>query len=119
MLAISATGVAGVPESRGEAPIEKQVNTLAVIKGIVRDSGGSPIADATVAIFRAGTSKLLKQVNSAKDGSFIAKIMPGTYTVLAVAEGFNPEGFVVGTRHRIQAGVYTTEFFFQSNTKPT
>lgn len=63
---------------------------LGVIKGIVRDQAGGPIADATVAIFRVGTSKLLKQVRSASDGSFIAKIIPGTYTVLAVAEGFNP-----------------------------
>ena len=62
---------------------------LGVIKGIVRDNGGSPIADATVAIFRVGTSKVLKQVSSAADGSFLAKILPGTYTVLAVAEGFN------------------------------
>lgn len=63
---------------------------LGVIKGMVRDDGGTPIADATVAIFRAGTSKLLKQVQSASDGSFLARILPGTYTVLAVAEGFNP-----------------------------
>lgn len=63
---------------------------LGVIKGVVRDQAGSGIADATVAIFRVGTSKLLKQVRSASDGSFIAKIIPGTYTVLAVAEGFNP-----------------------------
>ena len=63
---------------------------LGTIKGMVRDNGGSPIADATVAIFRVGTAKLLKQVKSAADGSFFAKILPGTYTVLAVAEGFNP-----------------------------
>ncbi|HEX8638964.1 MAG TPA: hypothetical protein VF692_12925, partial [Pyrinomonadaceae bacterium] len=31
-----------------------------------------------------------KQVRSAADGSFLAKILPGTYTVLAVAQGFNP-----------------------------
>ncbi len=63
---------------------------LGIIKGIVRDDSGSPIGDATVAIFRTGTSKLLKQVTSSADGSFLAKIMPGTYTVLAVAQGFNP-----------------------------
>jgi hypothetical protein len=63
---------------------------LGIIKGVIRDDGGSPIAEATVAIFRAGTSKLLKQVTSSSDGSFLAKIMPGTYTVLAVAQGFNP-----------------------------
>ena len=50
------------------------------IKGIVRDSSGSPIADATVAIFKLGTSKLLKQVNSAADGSFVARILPGRYS---------------------------------------
>ena len=63
---------------------------LGIIKGIVRDEGGSPIAEASVAIFRDGTSKLLKQVTSGRDGSFLAKILPGTYTVLAVAQGFNP-----------------------------
>jgi hypothetical protein len=65
-------------------------SNLGVIKGIVRDDGGNPIADATVAIFRAGTSKVLKQVRSAADGSFLARILPGTYTIFAVAQGFNP-----------------------------
>lgn len=63
---------------------------LGIIKGVVRDEAGNAIADATVAIFRGGTSKLLKQVSSARDGSFIARIIPGKYTVLAVAQGFNP-----------------------------
>ncbi len=69
--------------------IEKNSN-LGIIKGIVRDEGGSPIAEASVAIFRNGTSKLLKQVTSNRDGSFLARIVPGTYSVLAVAQGFNP-----------------------------
>lgn len=82
---VFATSVPAVP------PPAASVNSnLGVIKGIVRDQAGGPIADATVAIFRVGTSKLLKQVRSAADGSFIARIIPGTYTVLAVAEGFNP-----------------------------
>lgn len=70
--------------------ISVKSSNLGVIKGIVRDQGGSAIADATVAIFRVGTTQLLKQVRSASDGSFLARIMPGRYTVLAVAEGFNP-----------------------------
>ena len=77
------------PAARAEVVIEKTGN-LGIIKGIVRDEAGGPIADASVAIFRSGTSKLLKQVTSASDGSFLAKILPGTYTVLAVAQGFNP-----------------------------
>lgn len=73
-----------VPAAENSAP-----GGLAIIKGIVRDEGGSPIADATVAIFRQGTSVLLKQVQSAADGSFLARIAPGTYSVLAVAQGYN------------------------------
>lgn len=75
---------AGAPEGSNSQ------NGLAVIKGVVRDNGGDPISDATVAIFKVGTSTLLKQVQSAADGSFLARIAPGTYTVLAVAQGFNP-----------------------------
>ncbi len=88
-LTVFSTVFAAVPESRAEVVIENKSN-LGVIKGIVRDQSGNPISDATVAIFRLGTSKLLKQVQSASDGTFLAKILPGTYTILAVAQGFNP-----------------------------
>ncbi|MEO7674739.1 MAG: carboxypeptidase-like regulatory domain-containing protein, partial [Pyrinomonadaceae bacterium] len=80
---------AAAPAAESADAFERSGN-LGIIRGMVRDNSGSPIANATVAIFRAGTSKLLKQVQSGSDGSFLAKIMPGTYTVLAVAEGFNP-----------------------------
>jgi hypothetical protein len=80
---------AAAPEAQAEIVIEKSGN-LGVVKGIVRDEKGSPIADAYVSFFRVGTDKLLKQVRSASNGSFLAKILPGTYTVLAVAQGFNP-----------------------------
>jgi len=81
--------MAAAPAASANLTVEPG-GTLATIRGIVRDDGGSPIAEATVAIFRAGSSRLLKQVTSSSDGSFLAKIVPGTYTVLAVAEGFNP-----------------------------
>ncbi len=71
-------------------PLSQNSDALGVIRGFVRDQVGNPIADATVAIFRAGTSKVLKQVASAADGRFIAKVIPGRYRVLAVAQGFNP-----------------------------
>ena len=73
----------------GVMPSSAQITGLAVIKGVVRTEGG-PISDATVAIFKVGTATLLKQVQSAKDGSFLARITPGKYTVLAVAQGFDP-----------------------------
>ncbi len=91
MLMVTMAVVAFAAPERGSASvIIANGGSLGVIKGIVRDDGGNPIADASVAIFRSGTSKLLKQVASAADGSFLAKIIPGTYTVLAVAQGFNP-----------------------------
>ena len=77
-------------EIRAKFVVVEKNSNLGVIKGIVRDGAGVPISDATVAIFRTGTSNLLKQVRSTADGSFLAKIIPGTYTILAVAEGFNP-----------------------------
>ena len=82
---------AAMPSRASTVTVAAENNSnLGIIKGVVRDQGGSPISDATVAIFRLGTSKLLKQVSSANDGSFLARIIPGTYTVLAVAQGFNP-----------------------------
>ncbi|MGD9630146.1 MAG: carboxypeptidase regulatory-like domain-containing protein [Pyrinomonadaceae bacterium] len=74
----------------GVMPASAQPSGLAVIKGVVLSEGGKPIGDATVAVFRSGTAILLKQVQSGADGSFLARINPGRYTVLAVAQGFNP-----------------------------
>lgn len=80
---------ASAPAAHGKVLMVEKGANLGVIKGVVRDEAGNTIADAYVSIFRVGTSTLLKQVRSASDGSFLAKIMPGTYTVLAVAQGFN------------------------------
>lgn len=76
-------------ETDGAVVIENK-GVLGVIRGSVRDAAGNPIADAYVSFFKAGTSQLLKQVRSSANGSFLAKVVPGTYTVLAVAQGFNP-----------------------------
>lgn len=90
-LSTAAFATAPAEKADADAVVNGNKAALGVIRGVVRDSNGNPISEATVAIFRLGTSKLLKQVLSGKDGSFLAKILPGTYTVLAVAEGFNPE----------------------------
>ncbi|HXF42875.1 MAG TPA: TonB-dependent receptor [Pyrinomonadaceae bacterium] len=63
---------------------------VATIRGIVKDDAGNPLKGATIGIFRLGTARLLKQVTSNDDGSFIARIAAGTYSILAVAEGYNP-----------------------------
>ncbi len=88
-LTVFSAFVLSVSETQGAVVVENK-GMLGVIKGIVRDEAGSPISDAYVSIFRVGTSQLLKQVRSAANGSFLAKVFPGTYTVLAVAQGFNP-----------------------------
>jgi hypothetical protein len=82
------TTVPAKAEATAKAGAERA--KLGVIKGVVRDRSGNPIANATVAVFRAGTSKLLKQVTSTKSGNFIARLIPGTYTILAIAQGYNP-----------------------------
>ena len=44
----------GLPAAALAAPVVvMEKGNLGIIRGIVRDEGGSPIADATVAIFRA------------------------------------------------------------------
>ena len=78
------------PEVKGAATIKNNKGILGVIKGTVRDEAGNPIADAYVSFFRVGTTQLLKQVRSSANGSFLAKVLPGTYKVLAVAQGYNP-----------------------------
>lgn len=91
LIVLTAFAAVFISVSETEAKIVVQSNgKLGVIKGVVRDKSGKPIARASVAVFRVGTSKLLKQVFSSSDGSFLAKILPGTYSILAVAEGFNP-----------------------------
>jgi hypothetical protein len=77
-------------QTQANIVIEKHSN-YGVIKGVVRDQQGNPIKDAIVAVFHLGTSKVLKQVRSSSNGSFWARIIPGRYTILAVAEGFNAE----------------------------
>ncbi len=87
LLAIGGLFTAAVPDV---SAVVVQRASIGIVKGVIRDPGGNPIADATVAFFRVGSTKILKQVQSAADGSFFARIVPGTYSVLAVAEGFNP-----------------------------
>ena len=89
-LTVFSAAFVGASELRGASLTVENRSNLGVIKGVVRDETGGTIANAYVSIFRVGTSKLLKQVRSSSDGSFLAKVLPGTYTILAVAEGFNP-----------------------------
>ncbi|HYG79743.1 MAG TPA: carboxypeptidase-like regulatory domain-containing protein [Pyrinomonadaceae bacterium] len=62
---------------------------IATVSGSVLDSKGNPIAGAVVSVIKDGADIVVKQVKSAADGSFVAKIMPGRYSLRAVAAGFN------------------------------
>jgi len=109
----------GVSPSTASITIDKTGN-MGTIKGIVRDQTGTPIADAAVGIFRNGTTTLLKQVSSAGDGSFLARVVPGTYTVLAVAQGFNPVrllGVEIGRSAEVSYG-FNLERAGNGNTVP-
>jgi len=61
---------------------------VATVSGSVRDSKGQPIAGAIISLIRVGADEIIKQVKSAADGSFIAKIAPGRYSLRAIADGF-------------------------------
>jgi hypothetical protein len=61
---------------------------IATVSGSVRDSKGQPIAGAIISLVRIGAEEVIKQVKSAADGSFIAKIAPGRYSLRAIADGF-------------------------------
>ena len=61
---------------------------VATVSGSVIDSKGNPIAGAIVSVIKDGADVVIKQVKSAADGSFVAKIMPGRYSLRAAA-GFN------------------------------
>ncbi|MBS1768440.1 MAG: carboxypeptidase regulatory-like domain-containing protein [Acidobacteria bacterium] len=92
--ALAMSGFGAPSDKAATSPEQAEFNgagTLATIRGVVKDEFGSPIADATVAIFKLGTNKLLKQVDTTANGAYVLKMLPGTYTILAVAEGFNPE----------------------------
>ncbi|MDH3492372.1 MAG: TonB-dependent receptor [Acidobacteriota bacterium] len=94
-VAVIAVGLTVVERDFAAEPVAEAVSpakagAYGIIRGVVRDRKGKPISKATVAVFRLGTSKLIKQITATKSGKFFTKIVPGTYTVLAVAQGFNP-----------------------------
>ena len=62
---------------------------VATVSGSVRDNKGNPIAGAIVSLIKDGSDEVIKEVRSIADGSFIARIAPGRYTLRAIADGFS------------------------------
>ncbi|MDT4896775.1 MAG: hypothetical protein QOH25_1852 [Acidobacteriota bacterium] len=71
------------------APQISAAGRIATVSGSVRDNKGNPIAGAIVSLIKDGASEIIKQVRSAGDGTFLAKIAPGRYSLRAIADGFN------------------------------
>jgi carboxypeptidase family protein len=66
--------------------------TLAFVTGTVRDERGTPLTGATVAVLepRLG-GKEIKSARTDSQGRFMAGVLPGIWTVRAMAEGFMPK----------------------------
>ena len=67
---------------------------LAFVTGTVRDERGTPLAGATVAVLEPKLGGKGKEVKSARtdwQGRFSAGVLPGTYSIRALAEGFFPK----------------------------
>lgn len=75
-----------------------------IVKGVIRDEQGNPVSNAIIAVFRS--SKLLKQVKASQNGSFLTKLVPGSYSVIALAEGFNS-----GLISNVQVGRATENYY--------
>ena len=66
--------------------------SLATITGTVRDNRGNPLAGALVTLVREGV-KVVKHTTTDRNGSFIAKVLPGRYGIKANANGFTEVAF--------------------------
>ena len=81
-----AMGFGGLLNSQADA---KPARTLGTIAGSVRDQRGLPVAGVLISLIREGAGSVTKQTRSTADGSFSARIVPGVYSLKAVAAGFN------------------------------
>lgn len=99
------------PETLAAPPVGQSSSgssNLGTIKGVIRDAAGSPIAGATVSLFRNTTSKVFRQAVAGHDGSFVLRVLPGSYTLTAFANGFDPVSLVgiqVGRAAELNYGI--------------
>ncbi len=76
-----------VPEARAGK------GSLATITGSVKDDKGNPLAGALVSLLKDGANVVIKETRTSSDGRFVAKIVPGRYSIRAIAEGFTAVAF--------------------------
>jgi len=89
LLVLALLSTAFAYEVKANKAVKQKSNAYGVIKGVIIDDRGNPLATAVISVFKSGTEKILKQVKSAADGSFLTRVLPGTYTLLARADGYD------------------------------
>ena len=83
----------GAPAETYAASAASRGGKLGVVSGSVRDHKGKPLAGALVQLLRDGADHVTKQIRTAADGTFTARIVPGRYLLTALAEGFSATTF--------------------------
>ena len=76
--------IAAAPATYGQG------GATGAINGVVVDSSGGSIADASVQIFSTATDALIRRVSTGADGTFVAALLPpGTYYAVVNKTGFS------------------------------
>jgi len=104
--------VAYTLSAAGTAATANPNRSLATITGIVRDSKGNPLAGALVSLIKEGANQVVKQTRSAADGTFTARVSPGSYDLRAVADGYSE---VVFSAVRVKS---SDELVYRFNLEP-
>ncbi|MEO6391880.1 MAG: carboxypeptidase-like regulatory domain-containing protein [Pyrinomonadaceae bacterium] len=79
--------------SRANGATPSRSANFGTINGSVRDSKGNPLAGAVISLVKQGAQAVAKEIRSAADGTFVAKIAPGRYVMSAAADGFGAYSF--------------------------
>ena len=90
-----ATLAAALVCAQAAAPEARAVGRgrLGTVTGLVRDNKGQPLAGAVIQFVKEGAGHVVKQTNTAQDGTFTARLLPGKYLLTALAQGFNSVSF--------------------------
>lgn len=93
LAALPLTSASAAVESRSEENGSASIpiattDSLSTIRGVVRDERGNPIVGAVIALWRDGMASV-RQVTSGANGGFAARVLPGRYSLTAMADGFS------------------------------
>ena len=112
LFAVAAVCSQTLPAAETHASVVQR-RSYGTVTGMVRDSRGQPLAGALITLLREGADKAVREVRSAADGTFTARVLPGRYDLRAVADGFSPASF---SAVNIRA---SEELVYRFNLEPT